>query len=178
MNTPEHLKSPAELVAEGRRWVLHPMRDEDGVFRAEVIFEDHPFRCPFGEVSSDPAAKRPIFLGTDPDVAEAWAERWNAEQHGISPEDYRLIVLSSMAAQAKMRRLVAKRDPSTSVVTLSTGFGDELVRLEEDEAKQLYVQLARAYFWAHDDFCPECGAVMEDGSCPEDCMKSSDEDSE
>jgi hypothetical protein len=43
MTVPEHLKTPADLLAEGRRWVLHPGQDEDGVFRAEVVFADHPF---------------------------------------------------------------------------------------------------------------------------------------
>ena len=178
MIVPEHLKTPADLLAEGRRWVLYPGQDENGVFRAEAVFEDHPFRFPLGAVSNDPDVPPPITFGTDRDEAEEAVLRWNAANHGITPKEYRMILASSMGAQNKMRRVKVIRDPDTSVAVVFDGYGEPALTLEEDEARRLYLQIAQAYRWGHDEFCEECGCVLEDGLCPEGCEDEDEQDEE
>jgi len=175
MTIPEHLKTPADLLAEGRRWVLYPAQDENGVFRAEAVFENHSFRFPLGTVSNEPGVMPPISFGTDQDQAKEAAIRWNALNHGIPEEEYWLILASSIGAQNKMRRVKLKRDPHTSVAIIYDGYGDPVLTLEEEEARNLYQQIAKAYCWSHDEFC-ECGCVLENGYCPEGCGNEDEQD--
>ena len=157
MTIPEHLKTPAELLAEGRRWALHPTQDENGVFRAVAVFEDNPGRWLLGEVSNSPESFPPVSFGTDKAMAAKVAIRWNAENHGISAEQYQKIVMSSLLAQEKMERVKIKRDPHTGDAVLFNGLGDPLITLEEENAKSLYQQIAKAYGLKPDEFRPECG---------------------
>ena len=104
MTIPEHLKTPAELLAEGRRSALHPTQDENGVFRAVAVFEDNQGRWLLGEVSNSPESFPPVSFGTDKAMAAKAAIRWNAENHGISAEQYQKIVMSSLLAQEGVSR--------------------------------------------------------------------------
>lgn len=89
-----------------------------------------------------------------------------------------MILASSMGAQNKMRRVKVIRDPATSVAVVLDGNGDPALRLEEDEARCLYLQIAQAYYWGHDEFCGECGCVLEGGFCPERCQEEDEQDEE
>ncbi len=140
MTTPEHLKTPADLLAEGRCWVLYR----------------HPDVPP------------PITFGTDEETAFEAVARWN-EEHGVSREEFAEVVASSISAENEMTRLKLKRDPHTGVAVVFDGNGDEILTLEEDKALDLYQQIARAYHLSHDEFCEECGCVLEGGCCPEGC---------
>jgi hypothetical protein len=136
---------PQAILAEGRRWILYPgERDEHGV-RAEVIFEDCPYRFPMGQVSNDPAGVPPVYLGPDKQTAREAAIAWTDRVLHIGPDEWHRIVASSIAAGQKARRVVAKRDPATSEVTLLDGYGDVLTVLEEKEAISLYQQIAQAF---------------------------------
>jgi hypothetical protein len=89
-----------------------------------------------------------------------------------------MILASSMRAQTKMRRVKVIRDPATSVAVILDGCGDSVLTLEEDEARRLYLQIAQAYRWGHDEFCGECGCVLEGGTCPEGCGDEDGQDEE
>src|SRR5262249_53186110 len=130
-------------------------------------------RFPLGAVSDDPDVPPPLTFGTNRAEAEEAATRWNAATHGISPEGYRTILASSMRAQNKMRRVKVVRDPQASVAVILDGYGDSVLTLEEDEARRLYLQIAQAYRWGHDEFC-----VLEGGTCTEGCQEEDEQDEE
>ena len=164
------------LLEEGRRWILYPGdKDEHGI-RAEVIFEDCPYRFSVGQVSNDPAAVPPVYLGPDEATAREAAIAWTARVLHISPDEWHRIVASSMAADRKARRVTVKRDPATSEVTLLDGYGDVLTVLEEADAISLYQQIAQAFDFEFTPTCPVCTCRLdEDGCCPNECDEEEDE---
>jgi len=159
-----------ELRAEGRRWVLHPGEQDEGGVRAEVVFEDCPCRFLVGQVSNDPAAPPPRYLGVDADSAREAAIAYAERVQGISRDEWLLIISSSMRAENKFRRVLAKRDPRTSEVIIFDGDGDILMVLEEKEAIRLYQQIAQGFGFEYSRTCPDCTCELEnDGSCPSGC---------
>jgi hypothetical protein len=164
-----------KLLSEGRRWVLHPGDEDEHGVRGEVVFEDCPWRFQVGEVSNDPSAVPPVYLGPNEEVAREAAIAWTNRVLRISPDDWHRIVASSIAADCKARRVMAKRDPQTSEVTLLDGNGEVLIVLEEKDAIRLYQQIAQAFDFQFTPTCPHCTCPLdEDGNCPNECELEGD----
>lgn len=164
-----------ELLAEGRHWVLHPGDKDDLGVRAEVVFEDCPCRFQVGEISNDPSAPPPVYLGPDDDSAREAAIAYAVQAQGLSREDWCLIIASSIRADCKIRQVLAKRDPQTSEVTLFDGNGDVVIVLEEQDAIRLYQQIAQGFRFDFTPTCPDCTCPLEDGICPNECDLDEDE---
>lgn len=169
--------TPLDLLAEGKRHVIRAGDFEPGKgFRAEVIFENHPYRFVTGEVSNLPTVKKPLyFQAKSQKAADKAAMAWCEANLGIGKRDYLAIIGSSMAAQNKARRVQVKKDPDTSEVWLRDGFGNEL-QLEEEHAIRLYQDIAIAYDLPFRASCPECGALFNDIDECDQCGDSFDLD--
>src|SRR5207253_10735057 len=99
--------TPAELMNEGRRWVIAPGEYIDGKgFRVGVIFEDHPFRFPIAQMTNMPSGlpQRIYYFHANADTdnaqqaAQALAEEWCRKHQGIDREAYFVIISSSIKA--------------------------------------------------------------------------------
>ena len=164
-----------KLLAEGRRWVVYPgEQDENGV-RADIVFENCPLRFEVGCVSNDPSSLPPQYLGPDHTAAWEAAMTFAERVQGISREEWGIIILSSMGADCKARRVSAKRDPQTSEVTIFCGDGEVLITLEEEDAIRLYQQIAQAFELEFTETCQRCNLPLEDGICPNECGTEDEE---
>jgi hypothetical protein len=170
--------SPADLLAEGRRFVLHVGEYDAGKgFRAEMVFEDHPYRFPTGEVSNLPSAKAPLYFHTDSTtIADQKAKEWCKSNLGIDDEEYLRVICSSIGAQTVAMRVQVKRDPGTSEVWLRDGYGNEM-HLEEEHAIRLYQDLATAYYLPFRENCPKCESLLNDHDECDSCQEE-EEDAE
>jgi hypothetical protein len=156
-----------DLRSEGRRWVLYPgEKDANGV-RADVVFEDHPYRFAVGRLSNDPSIRPPIYLGgDDPEkTAIEWCVR-NLDNIRDAT-DWQMVLASSIRAQVGCSRIRVVRNPDTDECRLSDGYGHEL-SLSGENAERLYQDLAQAYYLPFRESCPKCGHMLnEDDDC--DC---------
>jgi len=131
-----------DLLDEGRRFVFHVGEYQEGDgFRATIVFEDFPGFFLTGELSNRMDAT-PVFWWptSDPDEAQEMAYRHSETILGVSRKDHMLIIMSSMGAQNRARRVQVKRDPDSGNVMLRNGYGQEL-GLEEEDAVALYQDL-------------------------------------
>lgn len=150
-----------DLKAEGRRWILYPgTKDVNGI-RADVVFENHPYRFAVGRLSNDPRIQPPIYLeGDDPEQAAIdWCVR-NLEYISVAL-DWHMIVASSIGAQVNCRKVRVVRDPLTDECRLNDGFGNEM-HLSGEDAECLYQDLARAYFLPFRESCEHCDNLLND----------------
>ncbi len=166
--------TPADLINEGRRWVIAPGDYIEGKgFRVEIIFEDHPFRFLIGQITNMPRdlpAKMPYFTAdADNDdtqgAARAVAEEWCLNHNGIDQKAYLAIVSSSIKAYEQGKHVRVLGDDPDSL-TLQNGFGDE-IKLDEEAAIKLYQDLAYALDLPCQRTCPECEGIMEADECEE-----------
>jgi len=154
-----------DLKADKRRWILYPgNRDVNGV-RADVVFEDHPYRFAVGRLSNDPSIQPPMYFdGNDP---EQTAIEWCVQHLDFiqGPEDWHTIVTSSIGAQCQCRSINVVRDPQTDDCRLTDGYGNEM-QISGEDAERLYQNLARAYFLPFRGSCEQCGTLLnEDHQC-------------
>lgn len=157
-----------DLKAEGRRWILYPgNRDVNGV-RADVVFENHPYRFAVGRLSNDPAIQPPMYLGGDD--PEQTAIEWCVHNLDFiqGPEDWLTIMASSIGAQCQSRRIKVVRDPQTDECRLSDGYGNEM-HLSGEDAERLYQDLARAYFLLFRESCEQCDTLLNDDNLCDCC---------
>lgn len=157
-----------DLKAEGRRWILVPgEKDVNGV-RADVVFEDHPYRFAIGRLSNNPTVQPPIYLeGDDPeDSAIEWSVRHLDSVH--SADDWHTIVASSIGAQVRCCQIRVVRDPQTDECRLSDGYGNEM-QLSGGNAERLYQDLARAYFLPFRESCEKCDELLNDENMCDCC---------
>jgi len=162
--------APADLIAERRRCVLYPGNYEEGRgYRAQLVFEDHPYKFFAGEKSNlqRPDMPPPLYFPASEDTpetrdaADATAKEWSKVHFGVSDSDYFTICLSSISAQNKAHCVTVKRDPDSDECWLADGYGNEM-RLEGENAIKLYQDLARAYYLPYRESCSECGYCLND----------------
>jgi hypothetical protein len=154
-----------DLRAEGRRWVLYPGETDTNGVRADVVFEDHPYRFAVGLISNDPSIRPPIYLcGDDPEkTAIEWCVRHLDDIR--DQMDWHMVVASSIRAQVLCSKVHVGRDPDTDECRLCDGYGHEL-SLSGENAECLYQDLARAYHLPFRKSCPKCGHMFdEDDQC-------------
>lgn len=152
-----------DLLNEGRRFVLEVGEYYEGEgFRAIIVFEDFPSYFPSGELTNRSGAA-PVLWWRTADEAEAkkLAYSYSEAVLGLNRRAHLNIVLSSMGAQNKARRVTVSHDSETGLILLHNGYGVEM-ELDEDEAVALYQSLARAMDLPYRDSCSECGHLLDD----------------
>jgi hypothetical protein len=164
--------SPADLMDEGRRWVIAPGDYIEGKgYRVEVIFENFPFRVPIGQISNIPNNLPVPYFPAEKEsdeaenAAQSQAEQWCFQTHGIDKEAYLAIVSSSIKAYELGKRVLVLGDHPDGLA-IANGFGDE-IGLDEEAAIKLYQDLADALDLPCQRTCPECGGIMEADHCEE-----------
>jgi hypothetical protein len=153
-----------DLTSEGRRWVYYPGEQDEFGVRAEMVFEDHPFRFLLGQRSNDPFTPAPRYLsGKDP-MQDA-IERSLRTRQIESSEDWHAIVASSIRAQVQYRRIQVTRDPASDECRLLDGYGNQM-SLSGSDAERLYQDLGKAYSLPYRESCSACGAMLNsDDEC-------------
>ena len=158
--------TPAELMDEGRRWVIAPAEFmEERGFRIEAVFEDHPFRFSIGQITNRPALpqKLPYLPGDDNsqkarEAALLVAEEWCLKHQGIDTSAYRAIIASSIKAHEQCK-YVKVLGENADHLTLLSGFGNEIT-LDEEAATKLYQDLADALDLPYQRNCPKCFEII------------------
>lgn len=148
-----------DLIAEGRPWVVMPGERTAVGTRVLVVFKDHPYRYPIGQISNDPNLMPPLIVVDDD--PEASCIQLSIEQGNVKDKmEYLQIVMSSMGARHKaMRVRVLLNYPDS--FTLSNGYGDTMT-MDEENATTLYEGLAEALGLPHQIHCRDCGDPMMD----------------
>lgn len=166
---------PADLMGEGRRWVIAPGDYIEGKgFRVDVVFENHPFHFPVGQITNLPdAGLREIpYLPAEADTEEAreasrrFAEEWSEKVNGINQKAYLAVISSSIKAYEQGKRVKVLGDDLDHLI-IQNGFGDE-IELDEEAAIKLYQDLAATLDLPCQRNCPTCGMILEGQHC-EDC---------
>lgn len=159
-----------DLLDAGRRFVLDVGEYHEGNgFRAIIVIEDYPSYFPSGEFSNQPDAPPVLWWPTsDRDEAQELAHSHSERVLGLSRKEHGAIILSSIGAQHKAKRVQVKRDPGTGQVWLRNGYDQEM-ELEEDDAVALYQDLARSMELPHRENCSECGRLLNDENMCEEC---------
>lgn len=162
MNRHEDI-SVGDLLTEGRRFVLDVGEHHEGDgFRAIIVVEGFPGFFPSGELSNRLDAPPVLWWATDDkNEAQAMAYSHSEQILGLSRKEHEAIILSSIAAQQKAQRVQVKRDPDTGQVWLRNGY-DQEIKLEEDDAIDLYQDLARSMNLPFRENCSECEAILND----------------
>jgi hypothetical protein len=162
--------TPADLMSEGRRWVIAPGNYIEGKgYRVEAIFEGHPFRLPISQISNMPNKLPVPYFPAESEGDEAekavqsLAEQWCLQNYGIDKKTYLDIVSSSIRAYEHGKRVRILGDNPDRLV-IANGFGDQ-IKLEEEAAIKLYQDLADALDLPCQRNCPKCGGVMEGQTC-------------
>lgn len=173
--------TPADLIEEGRRWVILPGDYVEGMgYRVEVVFEDHPFRHAIGLITNLPGPLpnvTPFFPADGPSdearrAADAEAKAWCLKHHGVDGAEYLAIISSSMKAFHE-GIFVKVLGETPDRMTLQNGFGDEM-HVDEEAAIKLYQDLADALDLPCQRTCPECDGIMEGDECGECGAKRAD----
>lgn len=152
-----------DLLDEGRRWVTVPGEQTDGGVRLDVVFEDHPYRFPMGQISNDPSVLPPVVIEVDD--PHAWCVQLCVEHGSIKNQfEYFRIIFSSINAQHRAMDVRVLSGPSGEI-TLQDGRGNQMV-LDEENAFRLYQRIADAYGLPHQIYCNKCGEpLMDQESC-------------
>lgn len=144
-----------------------PNPDANG-YRACVVVENEHGYTPYGVMSNDPLAKKPIYIGKTQEEAERWCYEWNAKHFGLSKQEQDLIVLLSIRRQ----NLQVTYDGDNDWYVVLRG-DQEVLTLDCEECEDLIRQLYKRRWPYNEPECFACGEPLERFECVnETCSES------